>query len=452
MSKIDQAFVKAFARRQIADVNQAQASVVIPPSTDRSPSAMSRLHATGNASIRIDASVAESADVWIDETTGQWAHADSPHSPVPKPRFNESGGKLAPESFASEYAIASFTTDLGIDGEEVREHLADSLEAIADAEPVTIDATSRPLASQPAPPDPPATPGPSLLEPSFRMGQMPQKSVETRVAAQTRVAAAPPASIKTPVAATSATTAPQAPVELPPADDERSSATETTEPPIDHVGDVAQPPVPLRPAWEVDAFELPAAVTELFFEEDTYRQVGDRIAEAVAGGLRSAMVTSDKPAEGRSTVALGIALAAAAAGVNVLLIDADFQSRSLADALRLDIEKGWDEAITTDLPLDEIALVSTEDGITLLPLRDAHDETLATPDLESLLTRVTPSFDFVIVDGGVGLDSVPKETTIIDSAFIVRDADRTSPAEVQWLTDRLNRSGIQGVGVIENFV
>ncbi len=85
-------------------------------------------------------------------------------------------------------------------------------------------------------------------------------------------------------------------------------------------------------------------------------------------GLKVIAVTSGERGVGRSTVAMHLARSAAAAGLKVALIDADGFYPSLIDQLKIDLDHGWQECLFENIPLEEVAIKSIEDNVTLFPL------------------------------------------------------------------------------------
>ncbi len=483
MSSIDQAFVKAFARRQTADVNTAENDVQIPATKRAAVQVQpSRpVERPKTPSMRVDPSVADTTSVWIDPIEDRILKAQHPHeNVVPRPRFIDRQGPTSPADgqspvspapvpagrvsdeqkiglsvdsatvsfdqataidFPSEYAIASFTTDLYAPADKIQRDLENRLAG-------PVGKTAAPAKAAPAP---------AASQPVFRFtGIKPHNPKPAPESAGTKAAASPP-----PVESSGRPAVTSDHDELP-ADQASQKQPENRIDPAEPAdtrspASVNEPPAEFNAAWEIDALDIPDTVAELFFDDALFESIGDHLARAVDGGLRSALVASDKAGEGRSTVALGIALAAAAAGVKVLLVDADFADPTLADGLRLDLDRGWDDAANADISFDEVGVFAGEDQITLLPLlpaakgesKDADD---LADKLERLIGDMSRHFDLVIIDGGVGGAGLPRKTETIESAFIVRDAQATSADEINALAKRLMRAGVRGIGVIENFV
>ncbi len=211
---------------------------------------------------------------------------------------------------------------------------------------------------------------------------------------------------------------------------------------------------PIQAVWEVDVFDVPATVADLFFEGSLFQQIAQRMSDAVSSGLNSILVTSTKAGEGRSSVAIGLAMAAAAAGIRVALVDADTEDPTLADDLRLDLEYGWVDTVRGGLPIKEVAVHAVEDGVTLIPLMPPRGRTAATAfEVVQLAELLKTNFELVVIDGPAGNSpNIHQCASVADSAIIVRDASRTDTLAINEFSYRLRESGVQGVGIVENFV
>ena len=246
---------------------------------------------------------------------------------------------------------------------------------------------------------------------------------------------------------------PQPPHFEPPPHSESPVQTDVGPPPAAEAAEETAPP-PLQPAWLVDVFDVPSAVSELFFAANVWDDVGGRFASAVRGGLRSMLVTSTESGEGRSTTAIGLGLAIAAQGLKVALVDVDSSSPSLADDLRLDLEFGWVEALRGGLPIDEVAVHASEDQLTLIPQLPPTAAVAAPTSAEviQLLEMLDGRYDLLLLDGPAATsEAVYRLAPTVDSAVIVRDVTRVGGDAVNSLAYRLKESGVKGVGVVENF-
>ncbi|OUW84383.1 MAG: hypothetical protein CBD74_04450 [Saprospirales bacterium TMED214] len=218
----------------------------------------------------------------------------------------------------------------------------------------------------------------------------------------------------------------------------------------------ANPQVELKPfqaVWEVDVLDVPTTVADLFFEGHLFQQIAERMSDAINSGLNSVIVTSTQSGEGRSSVAIGLALAAAAAGKRVALVDANLELPKLADELRLELQSGWVDTIRAGLPIKEVAVHAVEDGVTLIPLMPTKGKNAATGyELVQMVDLLKDKFELIIIDGPTSeSNEIHQCASAVDSAIIVRDMTRTDTLAIHDFSCRLRESGIQGVGVVENF-
>lgn len=260
-----------------------------------------------------------------------------------------------------------------------------------------------------------------------------------------------------------ATTAPSAVAceeELALADDVQiQNAPAASEPTV--VAEIAQPAPATVPVWEVDRFHWPRTCEKLLADNHGYlASAGEKLLAAVKDGLQTLAVTGSRRGEGRTTLALCLARAAAKAGIQVALLDADFARPSLASRLGLEISHGWQDAALGHIPLSEAAVKSLADNITVLPLEITsarHTLSLSDPRVTATLRAAAATFELVIIDlgplgPGEGIAFPPGEKCPLDATIVVRDLRFASTSESQDVGERLYEAGVEAVGVAENFV
>lgn len=215
------------------------------------------------------------------------------------------------------------------------------------------------------------------------------------------------------------------------------------------------------PLWEVDRFHWPRTCEKLFADEQGYlSQAGNKLQAAVQDGLRVLAITGTRRGEGRTTLALCLARAAAQAGVQVAVMDADFSRPQLASKIALEVAYGWQDAALGRIPLSEAAIKSIQDGVTVLPLESAlvtRGLSLADPRVTATIRAAAATFELLILDlGPIGsgehLAFPPGEPSPLDAAIVVRDLRFATATESGSLCEALQDSGIEAVGIAENFV
>ncbi|WP_254512773.1 tyrosine-protein kinase family protein [Anatilimnocola floriformis] len=224
------------------------------------------------------------------------------------------------------------------------------------------------------------------------------------------------------------------------------------------------PTVPKRPyvpLWEVDRLTWPPLCDKLMKDPQGYfATASNKLLSVVRGGLKVLGITGSRRGEGRTTLALCLARAAAQAGIHVALVDADFARPQLATMLGLETAYGWQEAATGKIPLSEAAVKSLADRLTVLPLEVSTSTSklsLADPRVTATLRATAATFDLVIVDmGPLGTSNEPLfpvgENCPLDAAVVVRDVRYSLVNESRSAGDRLYDAGIEAVGIAENFV
>lgn len=443
-------------------------------------------------SLQLDQSVASTAQIWVDPIEDQMARADHPSTDVPRPHIESmlrgtapavpelerpatpqpmmpnvapaapteepqnlettAPFKVAAPERAGSLSTDTQTTPLGDRPEPADAGTVDPMQHIhtayatahADA---SVLAAIRSYTTEPTTDQDPVYPEREATDREMETSPlsnelMPSAAEDVSQAiceAPTGDPSAPPMPVSVDTAAVNPVEDPQEhPVYLPP--DEESHEPLSI--------------APLQAVWEVDVFDIPTPVADLFFEGTLFQQIAERMSEAVGSGLSSVLVTSTKAGEGRSSVAIGIAMAAAATGIRVALVDADTDDPTLADDLRLELQSGWVDTVRGGLPIKEVAVHAVEDGVTLIPLMPPGERNAATAfEVVQLVELLRDKFELVIIDGPTAQSAhIHQCASIVDSAIIVRDMARTDTLAINEFSYRLRESGVLGVGVVENFV
>lgn len=121
-------------------------------------------------------------------------------------------------------------------------------------------------------------------------------------------------------------------------------------------------------------------------------------------GLKSLLVTSSLPSEGKTTTAINTAISLAESGANVLLVDGDLRRSHLHEILEVDNEQGLSNALSNGMDSDEILslIKKTEvDGLSLLPSGPQLKDSARLMDHEKLrhiIEILESKFTHVVID------------------------------------------------------
>ncbi len=145
------------------------------------------------------------------------------------------------------------------------------------------------------------------------------------------------------------------------------------------------------------------------------------------------LVTSALPGEGKSTVSVNLARAAAAADSRVLLIDADLRHPSLANALGLRSPAGLSDVIAGQCELQDAFRQDPRTGLFVIGgsqrLHGADAlSLLGSAEMDSLLTFARRCFDLVIIDSAPLLPIADTRvlTDLVDGVVMVIASEETS--------------------------
>lgn len=140
---------------------------------------------------------------------------------------------------------------------------------------------------------------------------------------------------------------------------------------------------------------------------------------AVDNPPRLIVVTSSSPSEGKSTIAINIALALAEAGHNVALVDGDLRRSRLAKYLDLVGAAGFSSVLSGGASLGEVLQTTQFKRLTVLTSGSTPpnpSELLGSLAAKRLFSDLRDTFDYVIVDS-------PPLLAVTDGAILAANAD-----------------------------
>ncbi|MFT3922616.1 MAG: polysaccharide biosynthesis tyrosine autokinase [Myxococcales bacterium] len=168
-------------------------------------------------------------------------------------------------------------------------------------------------------------------------------------------------------------------------------------------------------------------------------------------------VTSATPRDGKTTVAISLAITLAQSGRRVLLIDTDLRRPRIHRAFDLPSGAGVTSVLAGELPLDEAVQASQVPDLSLLqcgPLPPNPAELLHTRRFAELLAEARAKFDTVVLDTppiGVVTDPAIIATQVDGTVLVVR-ARTTSRAGLEGALRRLRGISARVLGGIVNDV
>jgi flagellar biosynthesis protein FlhG len=166
-------------------------------------------------------------------------------------------------------------------------------------------------------------------------------------------------------------------------------------------------------------------------------------------------VSGGKGGVGKSSLALNLGLAIAAAGRRVLLVDADLGLASLDVMLGLQAEHSLAEVALDEMPAGR-AVVRVAGGLDLLPGSSGVAEMTALKPIQldrlmSELTRLEGGYEVVLIDTAAGAgEDVRAFLRASDRVAVVTTPEPTAITDAYALCKLLAREGQRDLGVVVN--
>jgi receptor protein-tyrosine kinase len=177
--------------------------------------------------------------------------------------------------------------------------------------------------------------------------------------------------------------------------------------------------------------------------------------------IKSVLITSATPGEGKSTVAMYLALAAASSGARVLLVESDLRRPTLNRRLGISSSHGISEVLAGARELrsaiDHIELESgtashTLDVLTAGPIPPNPSDLVESDKMRQIIRAAESAYDLVIVDTpptSVVSDAIPL-VRLVSGVLVVTRLGKTTKDSAHHLRDQLENLDANVLGVVVN--
>ncbi len=173
--------------------------------------------------------------------------------------------------------------------------------------------------------------------------------------------------------------------------------------------------------------------------------------------LKTILITSAIPNEGKSTIASNLAITMAAAGARVLLVDADLRRGDLAQLFDTDGKIGLSNILRGESPWKSAVLQTKYPTLSLIPrgpVTNQSGELLLRPILVGLLDDFKAAYDLVIFNTApiLAADDTPTLAPNFDGTLMVVRAQFTSARLTKNSLNGLYQRQVNILGLILNCV
>jgi succinoglycan biosynthesis transport protein ExoP len=171
--------------------------------------------------------------------------------------------------------------------------------------------------------------------------------------------------------------------------------------------------------------------------------------------LKTVLVTSPAPGDGKTTVAANLAIAFAHQGMRVLLIDADLRRGRIHDLFHAERDPGLSQVLQGVMKLEDAVRVTPVTGLFMLPtgkIPNDPAELVGDSRMRDLLQRLVTDYAVVVIDSPpvLACSDAAMLSTITDATVVVVRAGRTNEDEAQAALDQIAGVGGNVVGAVLN--
>jgi capsular exopolysaccharide synthesis family protein len=171
--------------------------------------------------------------------------------------------------------------------------------------------------------------------------------------------------------------------------------------------------------------------------------------------LKTVIVTSAIPNEGKSTIASNLAITMAAAGARVLLVDADLRRGDIAQLFGMEIRIGLTDILRGTVDWKEAVKATQHPTLSIIargPVTNQSGELLLRPQLVSLLDEFKETYDLTIFNTApiLATDDTSTLAPNFDGALMVMRAQFTPARLTKNAINALYQRQVNVLGLILN--
>ena len=171
------------------------------------------------------------------------------------------------------------------------------------------------------------------------------------------------------------------------------------------------------------------------------------------GAPGSLLITSSRPAEGKSTTSFALAQNFARGGKRVLLVDGDLRNPSMHRLVGVDNERGMSNLLSGSADLDAVVHKTGIDNLSFVscgPLPPNPAELLGGDRIRSFLDEALTRFDHVIIDGPpiLGFADAPILAANVGGTLFVLESKGTRRGQARGAMRRLKMGSARLLGVV----
>lgn len=177
---------------------------------------------------------------------------------------------------------------------------------------------------------------------------------------------------------------------------------------------------------------------------------------SVDNPVRSIVVTSSIPNEGKTTIAVALSEALASGGKSVLLVECDMRRRSIAGMLGLHAQSGLYAVLASQVELEDAVVRTSMRGVSFLdaePHIPNPVDILGSRRFRSFVESLKSSYDYVVFDTPPISAFVDAAVigSVVDGALLVVRRNFVKREAVVSSLEQLKKAGANVLGTVLNY-
>lgn len=193
---------------------------------------------------------------------------------------------------------------------------------------------------------------------------------------------------------------------------------------------------------------------------ESYKFLGTSLEWAASGtpGLRTLLVTSSRPGEGKTTTAVNLAISRAGDGKSVILVDGDFRRPDLHRIFEFDDSLGLTQILAGSLPVETALNKTRVEGLRVIasgppaPNVTHISQILRSPKMKEIVEQLKGMADLVIFDSAPVLSVTDPMlmAPLLDGVLLVVAAHGTGREVVKRAAEALQQVHMSVSGTVLN--
>src|SRR5215217_8497239 len=180
-----------------------------------------------------------------------------------------------------------------------------------------------------------------------------------------------------------------------------------------------------------------------------------QFVDVVVNRAKSVVISSSIGDEGKSTIAINLAVALADTGARVMLVDADLRRPSIAQYLGIEGNVGLTTVLIGRADVQDVVQPFGAGTLDVLPtgqIPPNPSELLGSPAMAGLLDRLTATYDMVLLDSPplLPVTDAAVLSKLAGGVLLVVGADRLHRAQLQETLVSLETAGADLFGIVLN--